>query len=250
MRHLVNAGLVGLFLAGISSGNANAAANANAKVVIHLASLTIVGACTRPEAKPACVDIDTEGGLADWSTYPADFYFAYVLIADADPVAGLGGGSFGIYYGSGPGDNVGLEIFSWTLCATLELQHSTPVWPSHGSSNLVTWDTSTRCQRTEPGGPGTGVVGTVGYFYCAAYSPATFSIGPYMRPTSSGFNKVTVADCLGNGDVIYDAAAPPDPSPLGSVRFSANGAEPGYNPCAVAVPVQSTTWSGIKTQLD
>ena len=30
-----------------------------------------------------------------------------------------------------------------------------------------------RCQRQEPGGAGTGVVATAGYFYMAAYGPVT-----------------------------------------------------------------------------
>jgi hypothetical protein len=242
---LVNASALGLLLLGTTLSNATAGPNANAKVVIHLASLTSVGACTRAAARPACADVVTSAALTAVNEGP--YYFAYVLVADSDPVEGLAGFNFGIYYNSGQTDGVGLDVFGWTLCATLELAHSSPVWPSHGSSNLVTWDSTNRCQRSEPGGPGTGVVATAGYFYCAAYSPATLSIGPYLRPTSTGFNKVTVATCEAEEDIIYNAAAPPDPSPLGSVRFSENGKEPGYNPCAVAVPVQPTTWSGIKS---
>lgn len=244
MRHPLSAVLLGLLLTTLSGPGAHAGSNADAKVVLHLASTTTIKVCTRPEAGPACTDVVTEGGL-----YPT-LHFAYVLVADADPVTGVAGVAFGINYGSGQSDGVGVDIYIWVLCATLELAHHTPPWPQSGSSTAVTWDNATRCQRNEPGGPGTGVVATVGYFYVGAYSSSSLSAGPYLRPTSSYFNQVVVTDCSPANSIIYDGDAPPDPLPLGSVRFSENAVESGYNPCAAAVPVQSTTWSGIKTQMD
>jgi hypothetical protein len=226
----------------------HASSNPNAKVLLHIQSTTIRQQCTRSEAHPACADVVTAGGL-----YPPNLYFTYLLVADANPVPGVGGVQLGIDYDSGAADGVGLDIFFWALCATLELGvPSNPPWPGPGSSNGITWDTTTRCQRDEPGGPGTGVVGTLGYFYCAAYSPATFRVATYYRasdPNDSANHKVIVFDCGTDGtteSIIYDDANPPTPSTLGFVRFSAGGNEPGYNPCALVIPVVPTTWSRVK----
>lgn len=151
---------------------------ADAKVLLHLATPVLSGGCSRPEAHPACRDVVTAGGL-----YPGNVYFAYLLVADADPVAGIAAVALGIDYDSGIADGVGVDLFGWFLCGTLELTSSSPSWPNPGSSNIILWDQSTRCQRNEPGGPGTGVVATAGYFTAPPIPPARCACGIIRGPS-------------------------------------------------------------------
>lgn len=229
----------------LAPGLGHAAGNAGAKVLLHLSDPVLAGRCSGPQSHPACQDVDTSGDL-----YPTHTYYAYVLVADADPVEGVAGLIFGIDYDNGTGDGSGVDVFSWTLCATLELGIPSPVWPAPGSSNRIFWDTTTRCQVNEPGGPGTGVVAPGGYFYCGAYSPGSFRIRHATTSSSSENNRVTLYGCSQAIDVIYDLSNPPIPSTLGWIRFSGAGNEPGYNPCAAAIPVESVTWGRIKSSFD
>jgi Calx-beta domain-containing protein/beta-propeller uncharacterized protein DUF5122 len=212
MRHLTAIFVAGM-VAAVVPADSFAGPNANAKIQLHLLSPTTKDQCTRPEATPSCAGVITAGGL-----YPQIFY-AYVLVTDGDATAGVAGAQFGIHYN--PGSGMGVNIFSWTLCASLEFQSPTPMWPSSGGGNLLEWDSSTRCQRFEPGGAGTGVVTAAGYFYCTAYTPDTFTITP--RPVD-GYAKV--ADCSGNEDVLASWQ-------LGSVGF---GGQSSYNPCGLGPP--------------
>ena len=63
---------------------------------------------------------------------------------------GVGGLECGVDYAGAPA--AGVDVFSWSLCATVEA----PVngWPLAGGGNRILWDGATRCQRTEPGGAG------------------------------------------------------------------------------------------------
>src|SRR5512140_1626554 len=220
-----------------------AAPNANAKIQLHLAPTTAKNACTVVQAHPACAQINTHGLLIgnDPSTYN-NLYFCYVLVTDADPAAGIGGLQFGIDYGSGIADVVGVDVFNWTLCATLESLQPSPRWPQSGGGILITWPYSgfpELCQRYEPGGPGTGVVATAGYFYCGAYSDAVLAITP--RPLD---NMAKVIDCSGVEENIQGIGVTHTPSHLGSVGF---GTIQGYNPCGLNTPVDNSTWSEVKS---
>lgn len=239
--------LASIIVAGMAvtamSSTSFAGANANAKIQLHLAGLTTKAQCTRTVARPACAGIVTHGDL-----YPA-VYFAYVLITDGDATAGLAGLQFGIQYGSTKNDAVGVDIFGWTLCATLEFQQPTPVWPENGGGNLITWDMTNVCQRFEPGGAGTGVVADAGYFYLGAYSAADMYITE--RPVD-GMSKV--ADCSaaedniegsGNGTNTQNEPVYHNPSHLGSLGFGAG--HNGYSPCGLNTPVENTTWSAVKS---
>lgn len=203
----------------LSAHQTFAGANANAKILIHLTPPTAKVPCTRSAARPACGDIVTEGDLNRG-------YFAYVLVTDGDATAGLAGLQMGISYKSAL--HTGVDVVSWNLCATLQFSSSTPPWPAAGSSNLMTWDATTQCQRFEPGGAGTGVTAVAGYFYCAAYSADTLRAIP--RPLD-GLAKV--ADCNSNEDLIDSIFAPAIPSPLGYAVFSAGAVDSGYSPCGV-----------------
>lgn len=219
---------VGFALLMSESPQAIAAQNANAKILIHLAAPTITKACTQPAASPTCSNIVTQGDLS--TVQSPHKYFAYLLVVNGSASEGVGALQCGINYLNAPG--VGVDILSWTLCATLEFNWSTG-WPASDSGTLITWDTSTKCQRFEPGGPGTGVVAVAGYFYCAAYSNDFLRVIP--RPVDG---QAKVANCASVEDHIWQQSA------LGFAAFSSGATTPGYNPwCTPSAPQTPTSLS-------
>ena len=123
-----------------------ARSNNDARLALHLLPHTTKNTCGRADATPACSNIVTNGGL-----YPT-LYYAFLLVTSGDAVGGLAGLQCGVSY-----DGIahsGVDIFSWNLCATLDFRSGN--WPAAGGGNLITWDSSSRCQRNEPGGSGSG----------------------------------------------------------------------------------------------
>lgn len=178
------------------------------KVLIHLATKTTKNACgTRGTV--ACDQVKTAGAL-----YP-NLYFGYLMVAGADAGPGVGGLQCGIQYDAAA--TSGIDIFSWTLCATLEFVSTG--WPNSGGGNLITWDTATKCQRFEPGGAGTGVSAAAGYFYMAAYTPDMLRVTP--RPVDG---RAKLADCASNEMLLVSGD-------LGSANFTSAGNVPGVNSC-------------------
>jgi hypothetical protein len=204
---------------------ARAAANSDAHIAIHLLAPTTKNACARSAAVPPCASLVTSGRLSPTS------YFAYLVVTNVTAAGGLGGLQCGIQYDAGSGQ--GVDVFSWTNCATLEF--SSGGWPASGSGNLITWDTVARCQRTEPGGPGTGVVAAAGYFYITAYTADRLAVT--VRPVD-GLAKV--ADCASQESVIEGGGIHSNPPTLGFASFSASGVVAGYNPCVAAPPIDCT----------
>ena len=213
---------------------AHSGPNANAKVLIDLQEPQ-PGRATPPPGpqhttcNPAglrpCSEANTAGDLYPTSTYR----HALLLITDADAQAGIVGIACGIRYGSG------VEMLAWSSCGTLLLFPCVPpCWPESGTSTIITWDDASHCQRTEPAGPGTGVVAITGFFYLAAYSPDTLAVTPFH-----GYERVRVGACSNEEDAIA-------PQNVGTVVFSPGGVTAGYNPCASGTPVQPSTWGGIK----
>lgn len=160
--------------------------------------------------------------------------FAYLLVQPAN-VPDLAGVQCGIRYENGqPGDEAngtGIDIFAWTLCATLEFPTEGPdKWPKPGGGNLITWDRVNNCQST---------IAVAGFFYLTAYSADRLILTE--RPVD-GLAKV--ARCTAEEFNVV-------PGNLGFASFSAGavtaGCTPCYTPCAQPVPIQVTTWSGIKT---
>lgn len=189
--------------------------NAGAKILIHLAAPTTKNICTGSFAGPACSAMVVKGTL-----YPTT-YFAYLLVAGGSASAGISGVQCGISYG--PTIGVGVDVYSWSLCA--DLQFPSNDWPESGGGNLITWNPEVHCKRTEPGGGGTGVVAAAGYFYCAAYSPDNLSVT--ARPVDQC---AKVVSCEAIEDILDSAAFHPTPSFLGHAAFSAGATTPGYNP--------------------
>jgi hypothetical protein len=240
-RALASVIAAGIATAALSSVSF-AGPNANANIMLHVLLKTTKNACTRTTpaqggtVRPVCVNAVTEA-----PTGAGIYYFTHVLVTNGSAAGGVAGVQFGIQYGSGATDGVGIDVFGWTLCAKLEFPQPTPSWPNNGGGTLVTWDASsvdpqTGCQIAEPGGLGTGVVANAGYFYMSAYSPGTHTFQITPRPIDG---QAKVAACTAEEDVI-------PPQHLGNAVFSPGGTAPGYNPCD-PVPTINTTWSKIKT---
>lgn len=199
------------------------------EIVLHLTPVVSRNPCANG-AVANCATIVTSGALAAPNVGP--FYFAYLLGGNA---GSLGGVQCGITYEkNAPEDQQngsGIDIFSWTRCATLEFPSMSPAWPAPGSANLVTWD------QAHCAGPGLGVAG---YFYLGAYSADRLRLIP--RPLD-GLAKV--ANCAGAETEVPEEK-------LGWLNFSGSGNAPGCNPCLSGcsgpVPVRLTTWGGIKAQ--
>lgn len=181
------------------------------KLLLHVRPVTTKNLCTWGNLND-CQQAVTRGQTDPTGNLP---YYVYLLAATGPYRSvtlggndiGLAGLQLGLNYDGGA--NSGVDIFGWTLCATL--QFAAGGWPSPGSSNLITWDSFTVCQK--------GEVGIAGYFYVAAYSPDVLGIVP--RPID---NLAKVAACT-NAEVDLNLGD------LGSVRFTTAGTTDGCNPC-------------------
>lgn len=202
------------------------------KLLLHVRGVTTKAPCTTAGFLSNCQTATTAGTLVTSINGP--FHFVYLLAARG-AITDLAGLQCGItYQGNQPGDmsdGVGIDVFSWSLCATLEFVAAGPnAWPRPGGGNLITWDPTTRCQ--------TGDSGVAGYFYVGAYSTDQMTLT--RRPVD---NKAAVVRCnateppaLGLGD-------------LGSASFNSStsgGCNPCLINCAAPVGVETTTWSSVK----
>ncbi|TPW02886.1 MAG: hypothetical protein FD129_3129, partial [bacterium] len=196
-----------LFAAGLAlvAGPSYAGLNQNAKIFLHLGPVV---------AKNACTQVPTDCRNAGVVGNVGSFYNAYVAVGNFSDSVGVAGCQFGIQYLDA--SNVGVDIFAWTRCATLEFPSGD--WPLNNSGNLVTWDPVNSCQV----GPEPAVAG---FFYLGIYSPDRLALIP--RPADG---QAKVANCLSAEDDLTGQA----PSPLGYIDF---GTGPGYNPCATIVAV-------------
>lgn len=200
------------------------------KLLLHVKAVTTKGGCTWGNLTD-CTQAVTRGPVGNAS---GPFNYMFLLVATGPyRSTGLGGNNLGVagtqcgldFDGTTGG---GVDVFSWTLCATLEFVSTG--WPQDGGGNLITWDQTNKCQKDE--------VAIAGYFYCGAYSTDTFKL--IARPVDSA---AKIADCQSQ-EVVLDPAGD-----LGFAKFSVAGDTDGCNPCVArcdGVPVQPTTWSKIK----
>lgn len=205
------------------------------KLLLHVRALTNKNQCgwgNLADCQGALTTGDITNGVA------GPYYFVYLLAAPGHLRGvslggdghGLAGFQCGIQYNGG--NHQGVDVFMWTLCATL--QFTSGGWPAAGSGNLITWDATNKCQL--------GETAIAGYFYCGAYTPDALRL--VVRPADG---RAAVADC---GAAQYDLTE----ADLGSARFAIGGQSPGCNPCAGScappTPVQPLTWSQIKSLYD
>ena len=201
-------------------------------IFLHLAPAGTSSPCSTIPITQAG-DVVTNGQVR---TGTGPNYFAFLLGARGD-LGGLGGLQCGIDYengnAGGQGNGIGVDIFSWQRCAQLEFKSPVPAWPAPGSSNLITWNTVTRCQ--------TGDYAVAGYFYLTAHGPDRLSVIP--RPVDDA---AKLADC---GSI----EAPLEVGRLGFVQFSVKGNQAGCNPllieCDEPVAIEASTWSRMKSLL-
>lgn len=207
------------------------------KLLLHLKAKSTKNLCTTYGDLSDCTQAVTNGQVGDAS---GPFYYMYLLVATG-PLrgVGLGGNDLGVaglqcglnynpLVGAPPAAS-GVDVFTWSLCATLEF--SATGWPESGGSDLITWDKTNKCQK--------GEVAVAGYFYCAAYSPDTFKI--VFRPVDTP-PAAKVADC-------NSVEIPLGENDMGSAVFSVAGTNQGCNPCINScgpTAVQPSTWSSIK----
>jgi len=208
------------------------------KILVHVKSTTTKNACTFGSA--GITDCNSGSIVTNGTITPLGgpgYYYFYLLVARGN-LTNLAGMQCGIAYqnnqSSNESDLAGIDIFGWTLCATLEfVTPGSNVWPRPGGGNLITWDSTNNCQ--------TGEVAVAGYFYAAAYSADYFAITP--RPVD-GISKV--ANCNNTETNLVQGD-------LGWAQFSTGAVTPGCNPCAQICPpvaVETTTWGGIKSLFD
>jgi len=204
-------------------------ASSEPKLLLHVGAVTSKNPCTAVSL-PDCRSAVTHGAL---STAAGPFHFVY-LLATRGPLSSLQGLQAGISYDEDqPGseaDQAGIDVFGWTLCASLQFPtEGAHAWPQPGSGNLITW---AQCE--------VGNLSVAGYFYVGAYSPALMRLTP--RPNDG---RAKVANCS-------SAETELTVGDLGSVEFSTSATLRDCNPCLRIcefgpVAVQPTTWSRIKT---
>lgn len=197
-----------------------AGSNENAKISGHLQNHVMKSnPCENPPLPPCN---EGEENLAVHGELQ-QAYDLFLLVLDADPVAGVAGAEFGIEYKGAP--QAGMDVFSWTLCADLEFgsPSGSPQWPEAGSGNIITWDRLTSCQREPAAGDFDGrVTAVLGALYVYAYGNDKFKIT--KRETNSQ-PVIAVADCSANA--VRDTLN--FPQAIGVVSFGNSGGE--RDPC-------------------
>jgi hypothetical protein len=172
-----------------------------------------------------CQEAVTQGNL--------NTYYNVFVVGARGNLPDLNGLQFGLDYQGGvdmAGGLTPISVFSWTLCGHIELVSPTPAWPAPGCGTILILDNYQEACNTNE-------VAVGGYFYMAAYEPAT------MRITERPVDHVLKVARCNSTEVIMS-----DPDDAGIVSFS-DSALPGCNPCnapCTVVAVAPATWSRIK----
>lgn len=187
-------------------------------ILLHARSVTSKNACAWGTITD-CSQAVVRGEVATSGVGP--FYYVYLLAYRQSLVPNVAGMQCGISYQDGQAgdmlDGHGVEIYSWSLCATLEfITPGANAWPRPGGGNLITWDAVNRCQ--------TGAMAVAGYFYTGAYDPDIFGV---IRRPIDGLAKL--ADCTAIERTI-------SPDHLGYVAFSSGMTIPGCYGCYGGCP--------------
>ncbi|HEX7880644.1 MAG TPA: hypothetical protein VF720_14610 [Candidatus Eisenbacteria bacterium] len=233
LRSVVLAGVATLAIA----TGAHAAGNASAKIMLHSLTTTTKNPCTRATNVPAaCGGYDNGVSNQTLTSGTPAFHYVYLLVVNGSQVEGIAGVQCGINYNGA--EFVGVDVFTWSLCATLEF--ASTGWPNAGGGNLITWDATTRCQTA--GNATIGAVAVAGFFYMGAYTPDVMRVTP--RPVDA---LAKVANCGSVEDIVFSPAGDDAHTFLGAVGFGPGNT--GINPCGreLVLPVEPTSWSAVKT---
>ncbi len=194
-----------------------------ASIALHVAP-NAAPSCS--SSTPAlCADIVTSGTTAPAG--PGRYVYMLGDRGTGSPVRSI---HCGITYGnrqlSGRFDGTGIDIVSWHSCATTE--SPSELWPAPGSSITLNWS-SPECSTSRPL--------VAGYFYVSAFSSDTLRV---TRGVDNSPARVTRCDNVAVN--MADAR-------LGTAVFGPGGGS-GCNPCTanceLPIPVQRSTWGGIK----
>lgn len=222
LSHALAAGLLAAALTAATTSPARAAGNRNAKIMLHALATTGKAPCPRTQNIPStCAGYNA--GVNNLALYP-NVYYAYLLVVDGSLTEGVAGMQCGITYPGGfapGGGNVPINVYGWTLCATLEFASPSPAWPNPGSGTLITWNATGPQCTAPPGNANIGAVGVAGFFYMAGYGPAQMRLTP--RPVDG---QAKVANCGSVEDVVYTSPFDSQTN-LGAVGFGTTG----INPC-------------------
>ena len=204
--------------------------NPDAKLALHIQAHVTKGDVCGTVAEPASVGCSNFVTTA--SGAPTSTYDMYLVLANGNPANGYAGAEFGINYDTGSGSGL---FLTWSACSDLEFP--TPTWPAPNEGNVVTWSSAINCQNTDVAGEGTQAIG--GFFYVYVYSEGVFEYIP--RPASG---KMAVAACTSAETVITSGNAA-----HAAFHSTKTGCNPCTDaPCAHPVPVENTTWGGVKKQ--
>jgi len=228
----------------IQAPKVRAAGNTEAKIMLKSNGITVKNPCSPNfSLRTDCSQYDV--AIHSQKLYP-ELYYAYLLVVNGSRTEGVAGIQVGVDYEGAAGYEAGgrpINVFGFTLCATLSFDSPSPAWPAPGSGTIITWDTTKAQCLAPPGNNGVGGYALAGYFYMTAYSPGRFKLGP--RPID-GLAKV--ANCSAAEDTVY-VSGDESLTFLGALGFGPN--TPGINPCGRSLPVAvaPTSWSGVKTLL-
>mgnify|MGYP000455444216 CR=1 FL=1 len=240
-------GVAAVMLVAVMSGPVLAGSQTDAVIALHLQTHLQKG-------DPCTVDPATQGTACSDYVLQGDLltsYDLYLMVAQGNPVPGVGAISCGIVYNDGGcgattlDDAFGVDVFSWQLCTSgLDFPNGClpgveNEWPASGGGNRITWDVSLDCRTT---GPGTdGVQACAGVFYVYAYDQDYFQITPNNNLVS-GIPELQVGDC---NNAVSNLLV----TQTGFVWFSTGATEQGCNPCltdCIPIAVENTTWGQIK----
>ena len=196
-------------------GPAGAGTQNNARLALH-ATNQLPNACTNS----AILTTPCSSYVTARSTLTGGY--VYLVVTQADPVAGIKALSCGIDYTGSIGVGIDPRYVNWTYCGDgldFPSDGGNGDWPAPAGGMRLTW---LSCQTTEIAPDQVHAV--AGFFYVYAYSPDKFEIT--RNENLSVGPELQVADC----------AASPTNLPLSHAGFVEFGGGPGYNPCTATPP--------------
>jgi hypothetical protein len=200
------------------------------KVGVHLIPKPLKGTiCSVAPAGGYACDSEAETSALVVQGAPFTSYYQYIVLLDINTGPGVAGVALGINYGPN------LGFFGTETCADIEFPDAN--WPgTPPAGNTITWDSGANCQQTvdvsDPQGQGYAVAWGA---YTYAYGDELFEV--IQRPVAVPDFKVS--------DCTAAESNPAFPEAAGKVGY---GNAVGYQPCVVVVPVEESTWGGIKSQ--